>query len=195
MSENKFVYVPNEDSDYLEHGKLGEAMKNHLYTARKWVNGKWQYTYGKINNALGADEKQRRDAYKNAYQTAKYQERNAQTKARNDANSYRNAPEQQRDQAKYYKNKSANEYTKAVAKSQKIGNAAKKASDEYDRTVYGRIDKAKDFLGKGKNAISDKINKGKATINGIITRFKKRRSSRKMQSAPGKNSNETYSRN
>lgn len=183
---DKFIYQVDENSEFLEHGKFGEAMKNHLYTAREWVNGKWQYTYGnakkagqkighKIDNALGADEKQRRDAYKNAYQTAKYQEGVALKKAKNDANSYRNAPEQQKDMAKYYRDKSSEAYTKAVAKSGKIGNAAKKASDEYDRTVYGKIDQAKEAIGKAKSSISEKIGKGKKKINRLLTKIKNRK--------------------
>ena len=35
--------------NYLIHWAKGKEAKNHKYTAREWVNGKWQYVY----NALG----------------------------------------------------------------------------------------------------------------------------------------------
>lgn len=82
MSDGKFTYIPSEDA--LEHWGLGETAKKHLYSARKWVNGKWQYIYNNVNNALGADEKHMRDAT-----DAKY--RNYLGKSVDKANAYKNA--------------------------------------------------------------------------------------------------------
>lgn len=41
-------------SDYLAHSsRKGSQRKNHKYTARQWVNGRWRYIYGKAKNAVG----------------------------------------------------------------------------------------------------------------------------------------------
>ena len=37
-------------SDYLLHRNSGYQKQNHKYIARKWVNGKWQYIYNKLQN-------------------------------------------------------------------------------------------------------------------------------------------------
>ena len=136
MSDN-MKYIINPDTDYLEHAGKGEQWKEHLYTARNWVNGKWQYVYGnasnaaknaanavksapgKLNNALGADERYNRD------------------KANREANEKRTG-----------------EYNARAAKAQ----------SDYDKTVYGKIE-------RGKNAISkifNKIGRGASNAAGKV---------------------------
>lgn len=184
MSE-KFTYQVDENSEFLEHGKLGEEMKGHLYTARNWVNGKWQYVYGnakktgqkvgnKIDNALGADERQRRDNFKKAAETSQKNMENAYKTKRGNEKSYANSDDYNRDRAKYELDKSTKDWKNKV----KIFNDSKlrsdKAESDYNKTVYGKIDQAKEAVGEAKNSLDDKIAKGKKKISRLITKLKNR---------------------
>lgn len=50
--EKKKKYFVKHSDDSLAHSLRGSQRANHKYSARKWVNGKWRYFYGKIANAV-----------------------------------------------------------------------------------------------------------------------------------------------
>ncbi len=65
MSEFKYIY-----GESLQHWGKGKESKDHKYTAREWVKGKWQYVYDtankakdKVSNTIGIEQ---RKNYKNA---------------------------------------------------------------------------------------------------------------------------------
>jgi lambda repressor-like predicted transcriptional regulator len=140
MSEN-FTYIPSEDSDYLMHYAKGEGKKNALYTARKWVNGKWQYVYNNVNNALGADERANRDSARRT-ETEKLQNYSATTLGAANAKN------------KAYANRARGQAAESYSRAKSNREAAEKA---YDRTVYGQADKAKAALGRVKEKLSNAI--------------------------------------
>ena len=131
-------YIINPDTDYLEHAGKGEQWKEHLYTARNWVNGKWQYVYGnaanaaknaanavksapgKLNNALGADEREERN------------------RTRTDAGH-------------------TGSNTAAAGK-------AAQAQSKYDKTVYGKIERGKNAISR----IFNKIGRGASNAAGKV---------------------------
>jgi hypothetical protein len=41
------------DNVLAHSARKGSQRKNHKYTARQWVNGRWKYFYGKAKNAVG----------------------------------------------------------------------------------------------------------------------------------------------
>ena len=127
---------------YLAHGEKGSEWGKHLYTARKWVNGKWQYIYDNVNNALGADERARRDAAntrENLYGRAASAQRSQ----------YRAAGGNVSDEFKNRMNKTRSGYEQAK-------NDAMSARAKYDKTVYGTIDRAKAAGKKALEAAKDK---------------------------------------
>ena len=135
---NNMKYIINPDTDYLEHAGKGEQWKEHLYTARNWVNGKWQYVYGnaanaaknatnavksvpgKLNNALGADEREERN------------------RTRTDAGH-------------------TGSNTAAAGK-------AAQAQSKYDKTVYGKIERGKNAISR----IFNKIGRGASNAAGKV---------------------------
>lgn len=50
--EKKKKYFVKHSDDSLAHSLRGSQRANHKYSARKWVNGKWRYFYGKIPNVI-----------------------------------------------------------------------------------------------------------------------------------------------
>lgn len=183
----------NENQEHLEHGKLGEAMKNHLYSARKWVNGKWRYTYDTINNALGADERVRRDS------TA-IRSKQAHDYTNKKHESYLNQKH------RYVGDKGYREWREAYVREKATQKRAEDAQAAYDKTLYGAVDKAKQKLSetastigasinKGKNTVSEKINLGKSKIYNMFNLMSKRRKNKKLTEVSSKSGKETYSKN
>lgn len=148
-----------EYSDSLEHIAKGEEMANHLYTARKWVNGKWQYIYNNakqagwkakdaINTALGAEQRRERDLRRNSYEGSKQNSTNL-------SNQYRRDLERLNESSKNGTNNSS-KYYEAKAQSDKTGEKVRdaniyqmrtkklydKAQADYDKTAYGKMEKA-----------------------------------------------------
>lgn len=156
---------------YLAHGEKGSEWANHLYTARKWVNGKWQYIYGnvsnaakqtasKLNNALGADERERRDE---AYSKYGAKALNAQKTENNLRNINTNNGYRGQESA-----------IKLVASNRNTANRYKQAYDkaqsDYDKTVYGTVDKAK----KAASEAGTNIVKGAKRAKDIVSEYGKK---------------------
>lgn len=174
---------------YLAHGEKGSEWANHLYTARKWVNGKWQYIYGKVNDALGADERERRD---NAYKGYGYNALAAQ-KAENKLRKATSEYTKRNDQNNLYDNNGREARTRNAANTARSNNlknyeeayrkaadtkktadlykqAYDKAQSDYDKTFYGTVDKAK----KTASEAGTKIAKGASRAKDIVSEYGKK---------------------
>lgn len=156
---------------YLAHGEKGSEWSNHLYTARKWVNGKWQYIYNnvsnaakqtanKLNNALGADERERRDEAYSKYGAKALNAQKIENKSNNinRNNGYR-GQESAIKLAAGTRN-TADRYKKAYDKAQ----------SDYDKTFYGTVDKAK----KAASDAGTKIVKGASRAKDIVSEYGKK---------------------
>lgn len=107
------------------HSSKGEERKNHKYKAREWVKGKWQYIY---DEKLGGNEKRNaemsRVKYANAHTQTRLLQKNPWSNSTYDSNKktkFANALE----------NESEARYNNIRAES------------AYNKTVLGKIDKAK----------------------------------------------------
>lgn len=139
---------------YLAHGEKGSEWGKHLYTARKWVNGKWQYIYDNVNNALGADERAAKDAAntrENLYGRAASAQRSQ----------YRAAGGNVSDEFKNRMNKTRSGYEQAK-------NDAMSARTKYDKTVYGTIDRAKAAGKKAYDSASTAVKKAADKVNNAL---------------------------
>ena len=171
---NKFIYTTSKDSDYLQHwGKGGEA-KQHLYTARKWVNGKWQYVYGKVNNALGADEREARDSSKKTWEQAASNYEVADKKA-NYYNNLANSSKENKQKYGDFERNTNREKNIAAAKQRVASDQYRKAQKAYDKTFYGKVDQAKAAGNYVKGVISDKIKAGKEKVKDMFEAIKRKR--------------------
>ena len=173
--EDNMKYVISEDSDYLEHIGKGEALRDHLYKARNWVNGKWRYVYNSVNNALGADERARKDHSYEGYKYSVAATDKANRKLAEATDTYKKA----NDQNNLYDNYGREKRTRNAANTARSNNLkryenaynrasqAKKTQDlykaaydkdkaAYDKTIYGKIEKGKEFISNIINKLKKK---------------------------------------
>lgn len=133
------TYLGNEFEDELYHWKYIERIK---------TSKGWKYIYNKakkakkaVNNALGADE---RKAYEKAgkdWMKADKEVSKAYEKYNNSGTPVGSTG------AKIIDPEAEKEYKDAVDKREKAAKRLKKSSKKYSRTVYGKIENAKRWLG------------------------------------------------
>lgn len=136
-------------SQVLIHRK-GEERKDHKYTKREWVKGKWRYWYEDVKDKLGFDEKEAVEKKKTEYDKAV-------SKQDDDHNKWLD----QKVRRKYDKlNKEvrdkeielAKTYTQSARATKKTEAELKELTEQYLKTPIGAIE---NVMNRGKKFVED----------------------------------------